>query len=164
MAVDRVADRHRIALTQQKFHGRYGSGIICDQKVVALKPETYMNLSGKSVAAAAQFFQIEPEHIVVLHDEIDLEFETVRVKAGGGHGGHNGLRDIIAATGSRDFIRLRIGVGRPEHGDVTNWVLSPFRDEETGPLDDVLEVTADAVETILTDGLSTAQNRFNSKS
>ncbi len=163
MALDRLGDRHRIALTQQKFHGRYGSGIVCNHKVVLLQPETFMNLSGKSVVAAAQFFQIEPERIVVMHDEIDLDFGNVKVKVGGGHGGHNGLRDIIDKSGHRDFVRMRIGVGRPEHGDVTNWVLSPFRQEDVTTLDEMLHVAADATEAILKDGPEAAQNLFNAK-
>ena len=114
-----------------------------------LQPETFMNLSGKAVVAAAQFFQIEPEHILVFHDEIDLDLGTLRVKVGGGHGGHNGLRDIIKLLGSRDFVRMRIGVGRPEHGDVTNWVLSPFRNDDVQILDETLDVLADIVEVIL---------------
>lgn len=163
MAVDRIGDIHRIQLTQQKFHGRYGSGIICDQKVVLLEPDTFMNLSGKSVLAAAQFFQIEPERVVVFHDEIDLDPGVTRVKIGGGHGGHNGLRDIIAKWGSRDFIRVRIGVGRPEHGDVTNWVLGPFRNDQVDELDDQLDVVARIAETIVKDGPEAAQNEFNGK-
>lgn len=163
MALDRLGDRHRIGLTQQKFHGRYASGIVCDQTVVLLEPETFMNLSGKSVGAAAQFYGLEPEQVVVLHDEIDLDFGTIRVKVGGGHGGHNGLRDIIEKLGSREFVRVRIGVGRPQHGDVTNWVLGTFSEEECAALDDVLDVVADAVETILSDGPEAAQNLFNAK-
>ena len=163
MAVDRVSDRHRISLTQQKFHGRYGSGRVGDAKVSLLEPQTFMNLSGKAVAEAARFFRIEPDHIVVLHDEIDLDFGTVRVKIGGGHGGHNGLRDIIDKIGSKEFIRLRLGVGRPTHGDVTNWVLSPFAKDETTTLDEMLHVAADATEVIVKDGPEAAQNEFNGR-
>ena len=128
-----------------------------------LQPDTFMNLSGKAVVAAAQFFRIDPERIVVFHDEIDLDFGKIRVKVGGGHGGHNGLRDIIDKLGTRDFVRMRIGVGRPEHGDVTNWVLSPFSDSECAELNDVLDVVADATETLLNDGPEAAQNLFNAK-
>lgn len=163
MAVDRIGDRHRISLTQQKFHGRYGSGRVGDAKAALLEPQTFMNLSGKAVAAAARFFRLEPDHIVVLHDEIDLDFGAVRVKVGGGHGGHNGLRDIVDKIGSKDFIRIRLGVGRPTHGDVTNWVLSPFATDETATLDDMLRVAADAVEMILKDGPEAAQNEFNGR-
>lgn len=163
MAIDRLADRHRIALTQQKFHGRYGSGMLGDEKVAVLQPQTFMNLSGKAVAAAAQFFRVPPERVVVLHDEIDLEFGDFRIKIGGGHGGHNGLRDIVDKLGTRDFIRVRIGVGRPQHGDVTNWVLSPFSQEEATTLDEILDDVARATEMIVCDGPEAAQNEFNGR-
>lgn len=161
MAVDRVGDLHHLALTQQKFHGRYVSGLLGHHKVVLLQPDTFMNLSGKSVAAAMKFYQVEPERLVVFHDEIDLDAGVTRVKIGGGHGGHNGLRDIIDKIGSRDFVRVRIGVGRPEHGDVTNWVLSPFRQDQLDELDDQLELVAKIAETIVNDGADAAQNEFN---
>ena len=163
MAVDRVSDVLRIPLTQQKFHGRYGTGFCGDRRVVLLEPDTYMNLSGKSVAAAAGFYGLEPSNVVVLHDEIDLEPGVLKVKIGGGHGGHNGLRDIIDKLGSRDFIRVRIGVGRGERGDVTGWVLSPFTHEEAHALDDTLETAAQIVEMIVKDGPEAAQNEFNGR-
>lgn len=163
MAVDELARRYRIGLTQQKFHGRYGSGLVGDTSLVLLEPDTFMNVSGKSVAAAAQFYRLDPEAIIVMHDDIDLDLGTVKVKSGGGHGGHNGLRDIVAKLGSRDFVRIRIGVGRPEHGDVTNWVLGPFADDEQTELQHALDSAADAVELILKDGLEAAQNEINGR-
>jgi PTH1 family peptidyl-tRNA hydrolase len=163
MAVDRFADRYRIGLTQQKFHGRYGSGLVGQTSLALLEPETYMNVSGKAVAAATQFFRLDPDDIIVVHDDIDLDLGKVKVKRGGGHGGHNGLRDIIARLGSRDFIRIRIGVGRPEHGDVTNWVLSRFRDDQRTELEHALDLAADAVEVLLKDGLEAAQNEINGR-
>ena len=163
MAIDRLGDRHGIALTQQKFHGRYASGFIGESKVTLLEPLTYMNVSGKSVQAARAFYSFEDRDIVVLHDDLDLEPGTVRVKIGGGHGGHNGLRDIIAKTGTNDFVRIRLGIGRPEQGSVTDWVLSPFRTDELDALDEQLTVAADAVEMILRDGPVAAQNEFNGR-
>lgn len=161
MAVDRIGDLHQIALTQQKFHGRYNTGRIGDASVVLLQPDTFMNLSGKSVAAAVKFYQLEAEQLIVFHDEIDLEPGVTRVKIGGGHGGHNGLRDIVDKLGTRDFTRVRIGVGRPEHGDVTSWVLGAFRQDQLDPLDDQLEVVAKVAEKIVKDGPEAAQNEFN---
>jgi peptidyl-tRNA hydrolase, PTH1 family len=161
MAVDRFARRHGMELNQQKFHGRYGKGHAAGQDVVLLEPQTYMNLSGKSVVPAAKFYDVGPESIIVLHDEIDLAPGVLRLKEGGGHGGHNGLRDIIAQLGSREFKRLRLGVGRPEHGEVTNHVLGRFRADETPAIDDLLERACDALEILMSEGLATAQNRFN---
>merc|ERR1711974_103115 len=105
-------------------------GFCGTHKLCLLEPETFMNLSGKSVVAAANFYDVEPDQIIVLHDELDIDLGKARVKTGGGHGGHNGLRDIVAKMGTKDFVRLRLGIGRPEHGDVTNHVLSRFRPDE----------------------------------
>jgi len=163
MAVDRLVDRHGISLTQQKFHGRYGSGFVGSDKVTLLEPLTYMNVSGKSVQAARAFYDFDDEEIVVVHDDLDLEPGVVRVKIGGGHGGHNGLRDIVAKTGTKDFVRLRLGIGRPEVGGVTDWVLSPFRADELDMLSEQLDVAADALEMIVRDGPVAAQNEFNGR-
>ncbi len=162
MALERLAQRHRIVLTSTKFDSLCETGRIGDQMVVLLEPQTFMNRSGKAVSQAANFYEVDADHIIVIHDDIDLSPGTLRVKSGGGHGGHNGLRDIVAKLGSRDFLRLRMGVGRPEHGDVTNHVLGRFTREELTVVDEMVESACDAVETILADGLSAAQNRFNS--
>ncbi|MFP4597595.1 MAG: aminoacyl-tRNA hydrolase [Persicimonas sp.] len=162
-ALERLAQRHRIALTSTKFDSLCETGRIGDQMVVLLEPQTFMNRSGKAVSQAANFYEVDADHIIVIHDDIDLAPGTLRVKSGGGHGGHNGLRDIVAKLGSREFLRLRMGVGRPEHGDVTNHVLGRFTRGEFTVVDEMVESACDAVETILADGLSAAQNRFNSR-
>ncbi|MFU8802668.1 MAG: aminoacyl-tRNA hydrolase [Bradymonadaceae bacterium] len=159
--VERFGRRHQMALTQTKFHGRYATGSAVGQDIVLLEPQTFMNLSGQSVVPAMRFYGIEPESLIVLHDEIDLEPGTLRLKAGGGHGGHNGLRDIIARLGSRDFYRLRLGVGRPEHGNVTSHVLGRFRADEEPVIDDLLERACDAIEVLMTEGIGAAQNRYH---
>ena len=162
MALDRLAERHRVALASEKFDSRFDTGRVAGEMVVLLEPQTFMNRSGKAVQAAASFYDLGPEQVIVVHDEIDLPLGSIRVKQGGGHGGHNGLRDIVSRLSSRDFIRVRVGVGRPEHGDVTNHVLGTFsRDEET-EVAEVIETACDAVETIVSDGVEAAQNRFNS--
>lgn len=158
-ALERLASRYRAPLSQSKFDGFYTTARIAGADVVLLKPETYMNKSGKSVQAAQHFYDIDPEDTLVLHDDIDLQPGHIKIKSGGGHGGHNGLRDIIAKTGERDFVRIRLGVGRPEHGDVTNWVLSRFDDEAMA--DELAETGCDAVETVLADGVGRAQNLFH---
>lgn len=163
MAVDRLGDRHGIALTQQKFHGRYATGFVADKKVTLLEPLTYMNVSGKSVQAARAFYGFSDEEVVVVHDDLDLDPGVVRVKIGGGHGGHNGLRDIAAKTGSNDFVRVRLGIGRPVRGSVTDWVLSPFSVDELDTLDQQLDIAADALEMIVRDGPVAAQNEFNGR-
>lgn len=162
-AVDALAQRYQMTVTQSKFHGVYTTGIIGGHDVALLKPLTFMNLSGKSVAPALNFFNVTPDRLIVLHDELDVELGQMKIKEGGGHGGHNGLRDIVAKTGTREFIRLRLGIGRPEHGDVTNHVLGRFRPDETGAVDRLLDDACDAVEVVLKEGVAAAQNRFHGR-
>lgn len=162
MAVERLADEAGITLSRSKFKGRYGTGTLGGVPVVVLEPLTYMNLSGRSVAPAAKFFDVPPERIIVAYDEIDLPYGRLRLKIGGGHAGHNGVRSMIAELGSRDFVRLRIGVGRPAHGTVSDFVLSDFRGEERDFLPDLLDRAAAALRAALDDGPRLAMNTVNS--
>lgn len=133
LLLDELADRFRIDLAASRFDGVLGKGRALNADCLLLKPETFMNLSGRSVAAVMRFYKIAPGDLVVMHDDIDVPFGKVKARVGGGHGGHNGIRSIIKETGQTDFHRLKLGVGRPEKpedGTVTNWVLKPFRDDE----------------------------------
>ncbi len=123
--IDRLAAQHAISLKPEaRFQSLVGTGDIDGQRVWLQKPLTYMNHSGRAVAALLRYYKIKVEEMLVAHDDLDLPAGTIKLKKGGGHGGHNGLRDIIAATGSRDFVRLRIGIGHPGHkNEVLNWVL-----------------------------------------
>lgn len=144
MAVDRIAARHGFGPWRQKFSGEIAEGTVAGDKVLLLKPLTYMNESGRSVAAAAQFYKVEPASIVVFHDELDLPPSKVRVKTGGGHAGHNGLRSIQAHMGP-DFRRVRLGIGHPGAKElVTNWVLGNFAKADTEWLTPLLDALADA--------------------
>ncbi len=123
-----------------KFHGLLARSAPHGHEVFLLKPQTFMNVSGRAVAAVAQFYKIEPASILVVHDELDLPPGSAKLKLGGGHGGHNGLKDIIAQLGTRDFWRLRIGIGHPgERSEVSNYVLHPARKEEQGLINDAME-------------------------
>ncbi len=134
-------------------------------RVLLAKPTTYMNNSGGPVAGLATYFGVEPDHIMVVHDEVDLPFATVKLKSGGGEGGHNGLRDISKALGTRDYVRVRVGVGRPPgRMDTADFVLRNFSGAEVKELPLLLEDAADAAEMILTDGLLAAQGKFHTKS
>lgn len=138
MAVDRIAADHGFAPWRSKFQGVLSEGRLGSEKVVLLKPETFMNLSGQSVGEAMRFFKLEPADIVVFHDEIDLATGKCRVKTGGGHAGHNGLRSLHAHIGD-DYQRVRIGVGHPGHKDrVPGYVLSDFAKADRDWLDDLL--------------------------
>jgi len=133
-------------------------------RVLLAKPSTYMNTSGGPVAGLAQYFGIDPDHVVVVHDEVDIPFGDIKLKAGGGEGGHNGLRDITKALGTRDYVRVRTGVGRPPgRMDTADFVLKNFSGAEAKELPFLLDDAADAVETVLTQGLLAAQGRFHTK-
>ncbi|GAB4243860.1 MAG: aminoacyl-tRNA hydrolase [Thermoleophilia bacterium] len=127
-----------------KFNGLFGDGLMEGRRTALLLPMSYMNRSGEPVAKAARFYRVPVEHLLVIHDEVELPFGEVRLKEGGGLGGHNGLRSIEAALGSRDFWRVRVGVGRPEEGgrSLANYLLSPF----TEPPDEVRSLVAAAAE------------------
>jgi len=161
LVLDELARRHR-GSWRSKFNGSLAEIRFDDSKLALLKPETYMNESGRSVAAAARFFKVPAESLLVVHDDVDLEPGRLQARRGGGLAGHNGLRSLAQHLGTQDFLRLRIGIGRPGRGDprpVKDWVLSPFAPEEDANA--VISRAADAVETIVRDGLEAAQQRFN---
>jgi PTH1 family peptidyl-tRNA hydrolase len=161
LVADELARRHGGSF-RSKFSGRLAELRVDGKRVALLKPETYMNESGRSLAAAARFFKLEPGALLVVHDDVDLEPGRLQARAGGGLAGHNGLRSIAQGLGTQDFLRLRIGVGRPGRGDprsVSDYVLSGFEADED--VDGLVSRSADAVETVLREGLDTAQARFN---
>ena len=144
-----VADHLPAAMncgTQQKFKGRYATVQIGGGKVSLLWPQTFMNQSGDCVGRFASFFRIEAERVLVVHDELELPFGTIALRRGGGLGGHNGLRSIQSALSTPNFLRLRIGISRPKHGNVSSWVLSRFSAEEEGFLPHILNAAADGLE------------------
>lgn len=161
MVVDELARRHE-GLFKSKFRGRLADVRCEGVKLLLLKPETYMNESGASIQAATAFYKIPAERLLVVHDDVDLPPARIQARAGGGLAGHNGLRSIAQRLGTQDFLRLRLGVGRPGRGDarpVADYVLAPF-----DPEDDVEAIVArgcDAVELLATGGLAEAQRRFN---
>ncbi|GAA1053602.1 MULTISPECIES: aminoacyl-tRNA hydrolase [Dietzia] len=136
---------------------------LADQAVVLARPRSYMNLSGGPVAAVAKYFSVAPTEVIVVHDEIDIDFGQVRLKRGGGEGGHNGLRSVTSALGTRDYIRVRAGVGRPPgRMAVADYVLKRFSKLEQPDVPFLVQDAADAVELLLTHGLETAQNQVHS--
>ncbi len=135
---------------------------LSDRPVVVAKPRTFMNLSGQPVAALARFFSVDPGNIVIVHDELDIEFGSIRLKLGGGEGGHNGLRSISQQLGTKDYLRTRVGVGRPPgRMDAAAYVLKPFSAAERKDLGVICEEAADAAEMLLRDGLEAAQNQVH---
>ncbi|HZU84458.1 MAG TPA: aminoacyl-tRNA hydrolase [Polyangiaceae bacterium] len=161
LVADELAARFRIGPLKAKFGGEIGLGEARGVRVALLKPMEYMNVSGPPVQRAAAFYQVEPKDIVVLHDDIDLEFGRLKVKVGGGHGGHNGLRSLVEHVGPA-FIRVRCGVGHPGHKErVVGHVLGGFGKAEQKELPLLVGAAADAVETIIEKGVVAAMNRFN---
>jgi peptidyl-tRNA hydrolase, PTH1 family len=153
---------------REKFSGAFTHGEPAghSSRVALLKPMTFMNLSGSSVQAAMAFLKVDAPSVIVLHDELDLDFGDVRVKVGGGHAGHNGLRSLIECIASSDFVRVRIGVGRPPpefRGEVADYVLSGFDPVERAELPGVIAQAEDAVQRILSSGPQAAMNRVNAK-
>ncbi len=162
MAIDRLAGRFGITLTEKKHDSLIGMGIIEDIRVIISKPHRYMNQSGGPVARLASYAGLPPDKILVIHDDIDIILGKLKIKAKGGHGGHNGVKSIVAAIGTGDFARIRIGIGRPDTlGDVTDHVLSRFSAEETRMIRPVLECAENAAKTILCKGLIEAMNQFH---
>jgi PTH1 family peptidyl-tRNA hydrolase len=161
MVVDELARRHGGSF-RSKFSGQLAEIRLGDQRLGLLKPETYMNLSGDSLGAAARFYKVPLDSIAVVHDDVDLDPGRLQVRLGGGLAGHNGLRSIKQVLGSADFLRTRVGVGRPGRGDrrpVADYVLSPFAPEDDAEA--LVASAADAVETLARDGLDEAQRRYN---
>jgi peptidyl-tRNA hydrolase, PTH1 family len=163
MVVEELARRHG-GSWRSKFNGQLAEVRIDGHKVALLKPETYMNDSGRSIQAAAKFFKVNPDAVLVVHDEGDFELGRLQARIGGGLAGHNGLRSIAQQLGTPDFMRLRVGVGRPERGDprpLADFVLSDFRPEDDR--DAIVRSAADAVETLDAEGLEAAQRAINTR-
>jgi peptidyl-tRNA hydrolase, PTH1 family len=161
MVVDELARRHGASF-RSKFSGALAELRFDDARIALLKPETYMNESGRSVGAAARFFKVEPEGVLVVHDEGDFDLGRLQARVGGGLAGHNGLRSLAQHLGTQEFLRLRIGVGRPERGDprpLADYVLSDFEPHDDAEA--IVARAADAVETIVRDGVEEAQRRYN---
>ena len=161
MVVEELARRHGAGF-RSKFSGRLADLRLDDHRVALLAPETYMNDSGSSVGGAVRFFKVPLASLLVVHDEGDFDLGRLQVRLGGGLAGHNGLRSITQQLGSQEFLRLRIGVGRPGRGDprpLADYVLSPFAAEDDP--DALVSRAADAIETLARDGLDEAQRRFN---
>jgi PTH1 family peptidyl-tRNA hydrolase len=164
LVVDRLADQLRIPLDASKFDARVGTGRIGDERLLLLEPETYMNLSGRAVAAAARFYKVEAGDLLVVHDELDLDFGRLQLKLGGGIAGHNGLRSIVASLGEDGFARLRMGVGKPEGRERTvGHVLSGFSAAERAELPALVDRAAEAAIGWATLGAAEAMTRFNRK-
>lgn len=163
MAADALAKKLGVNINRARFKALTASAEISGEKVLLMKPQTFMNLSGEAVGEAARFYKIPPERVIVVSDEVSLPLGKLRVRMKGSAGGHNGLKSIISALGSDAFPRVRIGVGAPPHPDydMADWVLSVFRNQDLEDMLAAASQAAEAVITYVTDGPERAMNRFN---
>jgi PTH1 family peptidyl-tRNA hydrolase len=164
MALAELADRASASFRSHKTNSTVAEGRtgLEGPRLVLAKPNSFMNLSGGPVASLLNFYKIEPAKLIVVHDELDIPFDKLKIKFGGGHGGHNGIRDIISAIGTGDFTRVRVGIGRPPgRQSAADFVLRDFGSTERAVLPNLLTDAADAVESIARDGLTAAQLRFH---
>jgi len=162
--VDRLAENHSLSMDRNRFSARIGQGEINGRKVLLLKPETYMNLSGEAVGAAMRFYKVPPDRLVVVQDDIDLALGRIQIRRGGGHGGHRGVQSVMQELGDADFVRVRAGTSRPEpEGDVSDFVLGKFDTEEAEIAEAVTERAAGAIESWLESGLVKTMNLYNQR-
>ena len=159
-AVDYIADKYNIELNRIKFKGVFGEGFIEGKKVILLKPTTYMNLSGESIREAINFYKISNEEVIVIYDDISLEVGRLRIREKGSHGGHNGIKSIIANLGTDVFPRVKIGVGAPK-GNLVSHVLGKFSEDEIEVLRETIKASSDAVSIIMKADIKEAMNKLN---
>jgi len=161
--LDHLADLENISITKKTFSALSGEWNFAGHRLILLKPQTFMNLSGKSVMQSLQFHKLPISNLIVIHDELDLPFGVVRFKHGGGHGGHNGLRSIMESLGKGDFIRLRIGIGKSPHGDTTSHVLGKIPPDQMEGLSRVLDGGMEMFKVMLKEGLPKSMSLYNNK-
>ena len=167
MVLDELARRIGATFKSQKTNATVAEGRLSGQgpRLILAKPNTYMNVSGGPVSALMRFYKLTPANLIVLHDELDITFDSIKLKIGGGHGGHNGVRDIAAAIGSPEFVRVRIGIGRPPgRQPAADFVLKDFSTDEKKILPNLISDAADAVEQVTRESLTAAQLRFHTAS
>lgn len=162
--IDELADKYNIALDTMKHKGMYGKGKIEGQSVILLKPMTFMNLSGESVALVSKYYKVAPEDIIVIYDDINLDVGRLRIREKGSAGGHNGMKNIIAHLGTEEFPRIRVGVGmKPPRMDLADYVLSHFSEDEQALMNQGYDKACEALKLLLLDEIPQAMNQYNGK-
>ena len=163
IAIDQLAEKHNIKVDKLKFKALVGEGRIADQKVLLVKPQTYMNLSGESIREVMNFYKLEPENLIVIYDDIDIEAGTLRIRKFGSAGTHNGMKSVVYQLQSDRFPRIRLGIGSQKKGDLVNFVIGGFSKEEVPVLEEALQHAVLAAEFIIEDGIDKAMNQYNTK-
>lgn len=159
--INKISNKHNIDVTKKKFKGLVGTGTINGNKVIILKPQTFMNLSGESVIEVVNYYQIQLDKIIVVYDDIDIEPGTIRIRKSGGPGTHNGMKSVIEKLKTEDFPRVRVGIGTPVDKSLIEYVLGAIPKEEKEKLEDGINKASEAVESIITENIDIAMNRFN---
>lgn len=159
--IDYFAGKYGISINKVKFKGLYGDGLIADNRVILLKPQTYMNLSGESILDVIQYYKEDIKNLIVVYDDASIPVGRIRIRPSGSDGGHNGMKSIIYILGDDNFTRVRIGIGNPDE-NMINHVLGRFPQDEIKIMDDIVKVVSDALVSILQDGIQTAMNKYNS--
>jgi len=164
--LNHFARSHGITFDKKQAQARTGSGEVAGNRIIIAKPQTYMNLSGQSVSLLVKKFNIDLDNLVVIHDDLDLPLGRIRIRQGSSSGGHKGIASIISHLGSQDFLRIRIGIGRPSiteisEGDIVAYVLSDFTPEEEQVISQLIPKVSEAILSLLTEGLTTAMNKYN---
>lgn len=160
--INKLAKQYNIEINKKKFKALYGTGIIENQKVILLKPQTFMNLSGESIKEAMDFYKIEEDKLIIVYDDIDIEPGTIKVRKTGGPGTHNGMKSVVQQIGTKNFARVRIGIGMPENKeDLINYVIGAIPEEEKKILDEATTVGKKAVIEIIKSGIDKSMNQFN---
>lgn len=160
--INKLSEKNNIEVNKSKFKGLYGTGMIQGQKVLLLKPQTYMNLSGESVKEIIDFYHIELKKIIIIYDDMDTEKGNIRIRKKGGAGSHNGMKSVVKCLQTNDFGRIRVGIGQPENKkDMINYVIGKISEEEQKILQLGVDKASEAVEEILKNGIDIAMNKFN---
>lgn len=165
IVLEELALRYNLSFNSSRFNADISKGIIEDQQTILVKPQSYMNRSGSPVQQISSYFKVKTENIIIVHDDLDLDFGRIMVVKDRGHGGHNGIRSIIESLGTKNFARIRVGVGRPDKdtlNDVTGYVLGKFAVDEQKQMDKVIKTAGDACVHILSNSVQAAMNLFNS--
>ena len=158
--INKISKEYDIEVNKKKFKGLYGTGMIEGEKVILLKPQTFMNLSGESVKEVVDFYKIEHNDIIVIYDDMDVDLGTIKIRKKGGPGSHNGMKSVVQYLGT-DFARIRVGIGKPEDEDFIRYVIGPIPEEEKEMLDKSTTTAKDAVVEIIKSGVDNAMNKFN---
>ena len=160
--INKLSEQYNIEVKQKKFKALYGTGMIENKKVILLKPQTFMNNSGESIKEIIDFYKAKPEELIVIYDDIDLDAGIVKIRKKGGAGTHNGMKSVVHCIQSEDFIRVRVGIGKPEHkGDLINYVIGAIPEEEVKILDEAATKAKEGVIEILKNGVDNAMNKIN---